>query len=169
MDKIIIRQGQKEDAGDILAFSREVGSQTDNLSFGKEGFTINLEEEKEFLEKMQEAKTSIFYTAWRGEKLLGTGSLQGFSRRMSHRGEVALAVLKESWGLGIGSQLMEKIIAYGKESGLELLNLEVGKDNQRAIRLYEKYGFKKLGRMPDFFKLEDRYVDFDYMYLDLRK
>ena len=40
-----------------------------------------------------------------------------------------------------------------KENGFEQLNLEVRSDNARAIRLYEKYGFRKLCMFPHFFKI----------------
>ena len=41
-------------------------------------------------------------------------------------------------------------------------------DNERAIRLYQKYGFVKIGAYPKFFKMEDNtYADFDLMNLYL--
>ena len=47
------------------------------------------------------------------------------------------------------------------------LNLEVRSDNLRAIRLYEKYGFRKLCVFPGFFKIDGKYIDFDLMNLEL--
>ena len=46
------------------------------------------------------------------------------------------------------------------------MNLEVRSDNARAIRLYEKYGFRKLCTFPHFFKINGEYVDFDLMNLE---
>lgn len=42
-----------------------------------------------------------------------------------------------------------------------------GSDNARAIRLYEKYGFRKLCTFPDFFKIDGESIDFDLMNLEL--
>ena len=42
-----------------------------------------------------------------------------------------------------------------------------GSDNARAIRLYEKYGFRKLCTFPHFFKINGKYIDFDLMNLEL--
>ena len=42
-----------------------------------------------------------------------------------------------------------------------------GSDNARAIRLYEKYGFRKLCTFPHFFKINGEYIDFDRMNLEL--
>ncbi len=51
----------------------------------------------------------------------------------------------------------------------EILSLEVRSDNVRAIRLYEKYGFQKIGQFKGFFKINGEYVDFDLMNLELTK
>ena len=63
---------------------------------------------------------------------------------------------------------MKYIIDYAKENGIEIINLEVRFDNSAAIHLYEKFGFKKTGTIPVFFKIIDEYADFDIMSLDLR-
>ena len=56
-----------------------------------------------------------------------------------------------------------------RENGFEQLNLEVRSDNIRAIRLYEKYGFRKLCVFPGFFKIDGQYIDFDLMNLELTR
>ena len=52
MHNIIIREAIVTDAAACMEYSRKVGSETDNLSFGEGGFQISLEGEKEFLEMM---------------------------------------------------------------------------------------------------------------------
>lgn len=64
---------------------------------------------------------------------------------------------------------MEALIAYAKENGVELIYLDVRSDNASAIHLYEKYGFRKTGSYPAYFKIGDAYFDFDLMVLDLRE
>jgi len=49
---------------------------------------------------------------------------------------------KDYWGIGIGSNILDQLIRYAKNSGLESLWLVVINDNERAIRLYDKFGFK---------------------------
>ena len=65
------------------------------------------------------------------------------------------------------SALTEAVLAFAKENGFGQLNLEVRSDNARAIRLYEKYGFRKLCTFPDFFKIHGESIDFDLMNLAL--
>ena len=44
---VVIKEALPEDAEARIAYARQAGSETDNLSFGKEGFPISIEEEQE--------------------------------------------------------------------------------------------------------------------------
>lgn len=52
-----------------------------------------------------------------------------------------LAVLPDYRGQGIGSLLLERVEAKGRELGCCKLTLEVRADNHRAQRLYQRFGF----------------------------
>lgn len=168
MKNIEIRETLPEDAEKVIAYIKKIGGETDYLTFGEEGLPITLEEEKEYLRQVQADRGSVYYSAWRGEKMIGAGSLSGLLRRMSHRGEAAVSVIKDEWNQGIGSMLLEKLIAYARENEIEFLDLTVRRDHASAIRLYEKCGFQRVGTIPAYFKIEDRYYDAVAMYLDLR-
>lgn len=168
MNEIVLREAQPEDAEKLLAYMKTIGGESDNLSFGPEGLPITAEHERFFLQGLQEDPQSVFYCAWKGAELVGTGSVSSLPRRMRHRAELAVSVVKAEWGSGIGSMLMAELIAYARHHGIEILNLEVRADNARAIRLYEKFGFRHIGTSPAFFKIGSTYADFELMYLDLR-
>ena len=101
-------------------------------------------------------------------KIIGTASLNRKPNRMRHRGEFGISLKKAWWGCGAASALAEAILAFARENGFEQLNLEVRGDNARAIRLYEKLGFRKLCTFPAFFKIGGEPVDFDLMNLEIR-
>ena len=168
MDKIIIREATAEDAKALIEYTKIIGGESDNLTYGSEGIPITLEQEKAFLDSVKEKEHSVFYCAWQGSVLVGTANLSGMPRRMSHRAELGISVLRSCWNNGIGSMLMQKIIDYANQHDIEIINLEVRSDNMSAIHLYEKYGYKKTGMIPAFFKIGKEYVDFDIMSLDLR-
>lgn len=52
-----------------------------------------------------------------------------------------LAVIPEYRGQGVGRTLLERVEARGRELGCCKLTLEVREDNDRAQRLYQKFGF----------------------------
>ena len=169
MEEFDIREATPEDAEKIIAYLAQVGGETDYLSFGKEGLPISTEEEEKFIQNINKEEHSVLYVVWKNGEIIGDASLSGFSRRMSHRAEFGISVVKSEWGQGIGRALLQKCIMYAKEHTIELINLEVRSDNIRAIHVYEKYGFRKIGTSPAYFKIDGEYYDFDLMVLDLRR
>ena len=156
-----------EDAAALLEYLKIVGGETDNLSFGAEGVPLSVDEEGAYLRSQAESADNVQFLAKIDHEIIGTASLNRKPRRMSHRGEFGISLKKAYWGYGIASALTEKILSFAKENGFEQLNLEVRSDNTRAIRLYEKYGFRKLCTFPAFFKIDGVPVDFDLMNLEL--
>ena len=168
MNGIEIREAIPADASSIIAYMKKIGGESDNLTYGADGRDITVEKESAILENIHNDQHSVFFCAWKGSELVGTANLSGMPRRMSHRAEIGISVIKAEWNHGVGTRLMEHLIQYAKKNGVELINLEVRSDNTAAIHLYEKFGFKKTGTIPAFFKIGSAYVDFDIMYLDLR-
>ena len=63
--------------------------------------------------------------------------------------EVArLYTLEEVWGKGVGQFLLDAALAFAKEKGKTFVWLGVWEHNARAIRFYEKNGFKTFGSHP---------------------
>ena len=63
--------------------------------------------------------------------------------------EVArLYTLEEVWGKGVGQFLLDAALAFAKEKGKTFVWLGVWEHNARAIRFYEKNGFKTFGNHP---------------------
>jgi GNAT superfamily N-acetyltransferase len=58
--------------------------------------------------------------------------------------ELSIAVVPSKRGHGLGSKLLEALLKRAKEDGFKALSLSVEPDNP-ALRLYEKYGFRKVG------------------------
>ena len=165
---IIIKEARTEDAVKLIEYTKIVGAQTDNLSFGKEG-AGDTHEVEEFIKRINSDSKSVMYFAWKNDDIVGCAHISGMKRRMSHRANFAISVAKSEWGSGIGSALLEKCISFAKENEIEIINLDTRSDNFRAISLYKKFGFIKIGRMPAFSKINSEYIDADLMYLDLRE
>ncbi len=58
-----------------------------------------------------------------------------------------------------GKKLMEYVIDGARARGVEKISLDVFSNNERAIGLYKKYGFRVEGRLKGQYVLEGRYVD----------
>ena len=128
---------------------------------------FSVEAEAEFISSMENSTDNIMLLAKCDNKIVGCASLNRLPRRMKHRGDFAISVAKDYWNKGIGSQLLDNIIAFARENDFEIIDLQVRRDNKSAIHLYEKYGFKKIGEHPSFFKIDDDIISFDIMCLVL--
>jgi ribosomal-protein-alanine N-acetyltransferase len=62
-----------------------------------------------------------------------------------------LAVLPELRSRGLGTQLLDAIIAEAAHLGAEVLSLEVRESNTPALRLYEKAGFRRASVRKDYY------------------
>lgn len=62
-----------------------------------------------------------------------------------------VAVTEKMRGNGIGSLIMKELSALAKEKGLKTVSLEVRPSNIAAISLYEKFGYKTVGRRKNFY------------------
>ena len=164
---IRIEKAAPSDAAMLLEYLKQVGGETDNLTFGPEGMPFSVEAEAEFIANMENSNDDIMLLAKCDEKIVGCASLSRLLRRMRHRGDFAISVAKDYWNKGIGSQLLDNMITCARENDFEVIDLQVRSDNKRAIHLYEKYGFKKIGEHPAFFKISGENISFDIMCLIL--
>ena len=164
---ILIERAASTDAAGILDYMRTIGGETDNLTFGEEGLPITVEAEADYIRQLENSRDSIMLVAKYNARIIGTASLNRLPRKMAHRGEFSVSILKEFWNQGVGSQLLSSILDFARKNAFEVIDLQVRSDNHAAIHLYEKHGFQKAGTHPAFFKIENEYVSFDYMYLTL--
>jgi ribosomal-protein-alanine N-acetyltransferase len=58
---------------------------------------------------------------------------------------VTLAVAIDHWGHGVGSALLDALLAEARRRGCGEVFLEVRTDNLRAQELYRRYGFSQIG------------------------
>jgi RimJ/RimL family protein N-acetyltransferase len=62
--------------------------------------------------------------------------------------EFGIVVDRSTWGKGIGTRVMRAMVDYGfDELKLQRIELHVLADNERAIAVYRKLGFREEGRL----------------------
>jgi len=83
--------------------------------------------------------------------------------RTQHVATIVIGILEEYCGKGIGSLLFQNVINWANENKVKRLELTVIAENQRAMNLYKKVGFKLEGtREKSIFK-DGKYYDELYM------
>jgi ribosomal-protein-alanine acetyltransferase len=95
--------------------------------------------------------TAGLLTARRG------GKLAGYALVLTRRGSSAarlhsLAVDPQAEGQGVGSRLLAAAETAALARGAKSLRLEVRTDNAAAIRLYERAGYRMIGRRDGYYE-----------------
>ena len=165
---ICYRPAAPSDAAQLLEYLKQIGGETDNLTFGANGIPFTVEQEAALLEQIAASSNRRFFLALDGDRIVGNACVDGFGNpRFRHRCNLAISVLRDYWGRGIGTCLMERMLDFARQIGVELASLEVRSDNERAKALYRKFGFQSFGTFPRYFKINGRYFDVDCMTLEL--
>ena len=157
---IVYREATGADASALLLHQATVGGETDNLSFDQNTFNISPEKEARFIDRFTKSERDVMLVALDGKKIVGNGIIEcERAKRYSHRATLSITVMKDYWGRGIGSRLMEMMIAFSQKCGIAVVSLEVRSDNERAVALYKKFGFETIGLYKKFFKINGEYHD----------
>ena len=167
-ETLVIREAQKKDAAGILEYVNKMAGETDYLTFGQDEFNMSLEDEEKFLENCMESNNQFFIVAEVAGTIIGNLGFKGGDKpKVLHTGEVGVTVLKKYWGSGIGSVLFETLIEWAKSSGIKKLNLRVRPDNERAVRLYERFGFVREGLITREYFIDGEFYNSIFMGLQI--
>lgn len=100
------------------------------------------------------------------ESVLGICHISGARDRDEKEwGEVvAIYLLPEKWGSGVGSKLIQAALSKLKQKGFQNICLWVLKDNIRARKFYEKNGFKISGNEREIKIAECIISEIEYIY-----
>lgn len=166
-----IELAKSSDAKEMLNYLKSVGSETDFLLFGNEGVDLTLEQEAQFLDSINQTTHSRMFIVKDAGKIVASAHIQGKTKiRTRHKAVIGISVLKDYWGQGIGSMLMQKLIDFAKDNKfIEILYLEVISTNTRAINLYKKFSFITYATDASSTKVGNQYFDNFLMRLDLYK
>jgi ribosomal-protein-alanine N-acetyltransferase len=86
------------------------------------------------------------------------GDLLGYFLLMAVVDEAHLlnvAVSADKQGQGLGRFLLNQAVACSRGLGMESVLLEVRPSNTRALEIYERYGFKQIGRRKGYYPASD--------------
>ncbi|MGN9165613.1 N-acetyltransferase family protein [Tissierellaceae bacterium HCP3S3_D8] len=162
---IVIRRADKSDGKAMLEYIDKISRESDFLTFGQGEFNRTIEQEESFIDNISKQSNALFIIAELEGKIIGNLNFAGGTRpRTAHTGEFGVSVLKEYWGQGIGTKLIDYLIEWCKESGIiRKINLRVRSDNYSAIYIYKKFEFKGEGIITRDFFIDDRFYDSIFM------
>lgn len=102
-------------------------------------------------ERLVQSPTQRMLVADLDGEPVGALGLTIYTRRRAHVGAIGMAVRIDLHGQGIGRQLLAAAIDLADNwYNLHRIELEVYVDNERAIRLYQSFGFEVEGTHRDY-------------------
>ena len=127
---------------------------------------INVEQEREGLAKLAAEPYSFAIVALDDDELLGSCGIGGVSA-VDRTGELGIMIgNKEFWNRGFGTEAVRLLLRFAFLTlNLNNICLTVHSFNERAIRCYEKCGFKHCGHWPDSWYHDGKLHGTVYMYL----
>lgn len=124
-------------------------------------------EVKEFFKKALEVYREKYIVAESDGEPAGSVSLGPETGRCQHVAELGLFVRREFWGKGVGSALMREAIKLAKQLGIRKIVLDTTEGNERAIKLYKKFGFENEAYQTDRLYVDGSWRRYYFMGLQL--
>jgi RimJ/RimL family protein N-acetyltransferase len=123
----------------------------------------SIEEEKIFIQEMQQ-KQNMYVGVEIDNKIVGIARvIKGELKMKEHVGVFRTWLSGVAQGKGIGNQIMDYTLEWGKKAGLHKIWLTVFSGNEGANYLYKKYGFIIEGTQKDQININGVYQDEIYM------
>jgi RimJ/RimL family protein N-acetyltransferase len=156
--KAILRSARDEDIPGMLEYLYISAGETDFiLRYPEECGKYTAEGEKELFDRVNASDNEAMIVCLVDGKVAGNCQIvwkTGIKTR--HRAQVAIALLKEFWNLGIGTAMFTEMIDIARSNpDIIQMELEFIEGNTRARALYEKMGFRITGVKPNAIRLKD--------------
>ncbi|MNF88001.1 putative acetyltransferase YhhY [compost metagenome] len=139
----VIRSASLEDAQQLSDVRLMIDGETENMDRERgEGF-IDPAGFAHLIQSDSSAGRTLLLVAEAAGRIVGFSRCEGSClNRLAHKIEFGVCVLKEYWGYAIGSNLLRESIRWADANGVKKIALSVLGTNDKAIRLYEKFGFE---------------------------
>ena len=150
----ILRNGEERDGQAALDNFILTHEQTDYLLTYPDENTMTAEQEGQFLQRKTDSEAEVEILAEVDGIVAGLAGIEtvGGRDKIRHRAEVGISIDRKYWNLGIGTALLNACMDCAREAGYEQLELSVVAENETAITMYKKAGYREYGRNPRGFK-----------------
>lgn len=153
------------DVNDAEKFTEWLNDLEITSRLGNYSSVLNVEAEKEFLEKLsKEHNYSIVDIET--DELIGSCGFVGVDH-LNQTAETGIFIgNKKYWNKGYGTESLQLLVDYGfKALNLHNIMLRVFSFNEKALRVYEKLGFKVIGKRRESLKRGN--ILYDDIYMDI--
>lgn len=141
--RVTLRSPEAEDAAADLDCMRACAGETEFLLKSPEEVGTDAARHAAALTDAAEDPYQLLLLCVCGGEVVGR--LHGFlkpRRKVRHRFRLGLCVRRAWWGQGLATAMLHTAARVAREMGCSQIELEVMAHNRRAIRLYEREGYR---------------------------
>ena len=153
----VFRAAEPDDAPEMIAYLKDTAGETPFLLRYPDEVNFTAEQERTILQSKIDSPNEIMLVAYVNSELAGNCALasHGDKRRVKHRCSVAIALYEKYCNLGLGRILLNILLELAKQCGYTQAELGVIEGNERAKHVYESFGFKEYGFLPNAMHYKD--------------
>ena len=154
----ILKTPEISDAAGMLAYIKQACGETEFLLRTPEEWeSVTVEKEEKWVKSQRESKNTLAITCFIDGKIAGNCEISFRSGvKVAHRAVIAIAILEKYWSIGIGSAFFREMLSAAEaREGIEIVELDFIEGNSRARALYEKFGFRITGMIPNAIRQKD--------------
>jgi len=157
--KVILRTPTWEDLDDLLDLINSVIEEGADITMNEK---VTREQEADWLsiQLVETEKGNRFILLAEVEgKVVANSVITKKTGYSEHVGDLGIVIKDGFRDIGIGTEILNRLVAYAQESGLMLLQLGVFSTNARAKHVYENVGFREVGCIPNEIFKDGKYID----------
>lgn len=155
---VLIRRAVEDDARALHDGAYQVA--LEGVYIGWEGGPFEEEKRRQVLREHLEPGRCYLAAEVEGKIVGALSARRGhFGEKDAHVCHIGMWVMPGFRGIGVGSALIDSVLAWARDEGFEKVALEVFSTNIPAINLYRKFGFTAEGVLKRHYKLCGQYAD----------
>jgi len=162
--RIVLRSPEPEDAAADLACLRAVYGETEFLLNEPEDVNPDEARHAAALEDVRDDPYTLLLLCVAGSEVVAR--LHGFVKprgKIRHRFRLGLCVRRDWWGQSLATAMLRTAARVAREMDCMQIELEVMAHNSRAIRLYEREGYRIAMVHPAAIRFPDGRVQDEYL------
>ena len=161
----VLRSPNIDDAQTMIDYLIQTSGETHFLlRYPEESSGLTLEYEQQLLKNSIDNPDGAMIGCFVDDKAVASSMINvNTTIKTKHRASVAVAVLKDYWNQGIGTQLLNALFEIARSKDVQQIELDFIEGNHRARALYQKLGFRITGVKYDAIKLKEGTLLNEYM------
>lgn len=145
---VVLRGLRSEDLEDLTELINSLVNEGADIEYDT---LTTVEEQNEWVNRAllhQKVKDRVYVIAVVDDKVVGSSSVNiRYHACERHVGDLGILIKTGYHDLGIGTMMMKTLCLKAADLGIKLIQLSVFSSNERGIHVYNKMGFKEIGRI----------------------